>query len=148
MTGDVYGGNRLNQVYGRDRTHNPAAAAPRGGERIGSSSDLGSGTVRRRREDLGISGDQTGALESRGSPYSAGSFSNAGPPPLPPGGHHQPQGRLSPPPPRPGQHPSFDAKVASEFLRLRESRGSPHDSPAEMTSGGRWARAPAPEAFE
>ncbi|CAN0497128.1 unnamed protein product, partial [Ectocarpus sp. 8 AP-2014] len=92
-----------------------------------SSSDLGSGTVRRRREDLGISGDQTGALESRGSPYSAGSFSNAGPPPLPPGGQHQPQGRLSAPPPRPGQHPSFDAKVASEFLRLRESRVSPRD---------------------
>ncbi|CAN0041213.1 unnamed protein product [Ectocarpus sp. 4 AP-2014] len=146
MTGDVYGGDRLHQVYGRGQTRNPAAAAPRGGgERIGSSSDLGSGTVRRR-EDLGISGDQTGALQNRESP--AGSFSNAGPPPLPPGGHHQPQGCLSAPPPRPGQHPSFDAKVASEFLRLRESRGSPRDTPAEMTSGGRWAGAPAPEAFE
>lgn len=67
MTGDVYIGDRLHQVYGRDRTHNPAAAAPRGGGgRIGSSSGLGPGTVRRRREDLGISGDQTGALESRG----------------------------------------------------------------------------------
>ncbi|CAN0015639.1 unnamed protein product, partial [Hapterophycus canaliculatus] len=59
-----------------------------------------------------------------GSPSSSRPFPSSGPPPLPPGSRQQAVDRFAAPPPEPGQHPSFDAKVAAEFFRMREAKAS------------------------
>eukprot|EP00752_Nemacystus_decipiens_P011215 g9966.t1 len=95
----------------------------------------------------GTNGDQAVIYKgAEGSPSSPPSyFPNGGPPPLPPGDSRKPA------PPAQGEDPSFDAKVAAEYFRLKDAKTSLRDGgPSDSTSGrlGQTQGAPQPGAFE
>lgn len=85
------------------------------------------------------------SFDSAGSPSPPpSSYPNDGPPSLPPGGSRQPA------PPAQGEDPSFDAKVAAEFFRLKGTKTFLRDNgpPASTSGGGGAQRAPPPGTFE
>ncbi|CAM9497793.1 unnamed protein product, partial [Scytosiphon promiscuus] len=91
-------------------------------------------------EDPGINGYRSRIFEGGGSPSSSRPLPTAGPPPMPPESRQLPVGRFAAPPPEPGQHPSFDAKVAAEFFRMREAKAPFRDGTGTDSSGGRAGR--------